>query len=276
MSPKKQYTISEEHKKQYAGVYMLKIMINTPRSFPVMLDGDDQDLQPIFEWLMMKGYVEIRNNERYVPTEKGREVLKRFMERYTDYLRVFDIYCAVDMARGEFAFARYFDFECDPDWQNFLDDDRWDDLRLAVAEFKKLDAAEIVFMNFINEGRFGTDKTGWQFDLLLGTAWDEILNICNTAITVDEIGYEDEQGKVSGEAVIKDVIRQGAELNIKLKKKERELEDKYKEDIDDGEDEPEEDYAVEPVIIEEYPVNYYYAYRDPFYISPVWLALWLL
>ncbi|MCP4579785.1 MAG: response regulator [Deltaproteobacteria bacterium] len=59
-----------------------------------------------------------------------------------------------------------------------------------MAEFKKLDPVEIVFMSFLNEDRFGRDETGWQFDLLLGNIWDEILHICNTAIRLEDLGYE--------------------------------------------------------------------------------------
>ena len=160
----KTHTLNDDRKKQFAGVYLLDVMINTPCTFPVLLKGNDQDLEQVIEWLMMKGYIEIQDSERYIPNEKGREVLKRFMARYTEYLKVFDIYCAVDIETGEFAFARHFDFEDEAQWDEFLEDDRWDDLRLAVAEFKKIDQVEIVFMSFLNEDRFN----GWQGYLLNG------------------------------------------------------------------------------------------------------------
>jgi hypothetical protein len=89
-----------------------------------------------------------------------------------------------------------------------------------VAELKKINPVEIVFMSFLKEDRFGRDETGWQFDLLLGSIWDEILHICNTAIPLEALGYEDDQGRVSAEDVIKDIIRQGAEIMIKLLEKE--------------------------------------------------------
>jgi len=276
---KKVYALNDEQKKQFAGAHLLNVMINTPLSFPVLLEGNDQDLEPLLEWLLMKEYIEIRNQEKYVPNEKGREVLKRFLARYTEFLKVFDIYCAVDLQAGEFAFDSYLDFEDNAGWKNFLNDNRWDDLRLAVAEFKKIDPVEIAFMSFLNEDRFGRDETGWQFDLLLGNIWDEILHICNTAIRWEELGYEDEQGSVNAEDVITDIIKQGSALMIKLLEKEQALrkeEPHEGEDFDDDDNNNGGDHVVAKVVVEEQPIDYYYSYYDPFYVSPLWLAVCFL
>ena len=142
------YAVGEEQKKQFAGAYLLKKMVETSMEVPVLLEGSNQFLEPVLSYLMEKEYVDIEENERYVPTENGREVLQRFLRRYYDFLRHFDIYCAVDLGEGAFAFERYFDFDHDQqeaDWQRFLNDDRWEDLRVAVAAFKGLNPVEIVF-----------------------------------------------------------------------------------------------------------------------------------
>jgi hypothetical protein len=268
----KTHTIGDEQKKQFAGAYLLEKMINHRLSIPIFLDGNDEDLEPVLEYLMAKGYAEIKNNENYIPTEKGREVLKRFLQRYHDYLKHFDIYCAVDLGQGTFAFADYFEYDHlestgAGEWRRFLSEDRWEDLRVAVAEFKKLDPVEIVFMSFLNEGRFGETPEGWQFDLLLGSVWDEILEICSTALAVDDLGYEAEDGeKVSGEAVMQDVISQGAELALELRKREEQL---YGGGGDE-EDEEEEEEIVERVIVEDETYEVYESYYDPYYVSPCW------
>jgi hypothetical protein len=272
----KTYTLINEQKKQFAGVYLLNVMINTPLTVPVLLEGNDQDLEPVLEWLMMKDYIEIKNSEKYLPAEKGREVLKRFMARYSEYLQVFDIYSAVDLELGEFAFAGYFDFDDENEWGKWLNDNRWDDLRLAVAEFKQLDPVEIVFMSFLNEDRFGRDKTGWQFDLLLGSIWDEILNICNTAIKVEELGYEDEYGAVSDEDVISNIIQQGSELMLKLLEKELALEKEQPGPDTDNGDNGKGNNGIGNVPVEKHPPEYYYRYSDPLYVSPVWTTGWLI
>ncbi len=272
----KTYSIGEEQRKQFAGAYLLEKMINERLSIPIFLDDNDQDLEPVLEYLMAKGYTEIEDNKKYIHTEKGREVLSRFLQRYHDYLRHFDIYNAVDLGEGKFAFADYFEFDHlestgEGEWRRYLNEDRWEDLRVAVAGFKKLDPVEIVFMSFLNEKRFGETAEGWQFDLLLGSVWDEILEICSSALTADDLGYEAEDGeKVSGETVMKDIISQGAELGLELRKKEEELYGGAGEDV---EEEDEEEEIVERVIVEEETYEVYESYYDPYYVSPCWGAV---
>ena len=263
------YSVGEEQRKQFAGAYVLEKMINKGLAISIFLEENDQDLEPVMEFAMAKGYIEIENNEKYIATEKGREVLTRFMRRYHDYLRHYDIYCAIDLSEGTFAFADYFNFDHlessgEGGWRKHLSLDRWEDLRVAVAEFKKLDPIEIVFMSFLNEGRFGETGEGWQFDLLLGSVWDEIVKICNSALGVSDLGYEDDEGVVAGEAVLQDVITQGAELQLELRKKEEEL-------YDSGDDEEEDEEEFETVIIEEEETyEVYESYYDPYYVSPWW------
>ncbi len=265
------YSVSEEKRKQYAGIYLLEYMINKPIAFDVLMRDEEADLEPILIWLMSKEYVTIKDECQYIPTEKGREVLSNFMKRYSEYLNIFDIYCAVDLASGEFAFADYFDYEDASAWKHYLSDERWEDLRVAVASYKKMDPVEIVFMSFISEGRFGRNAVGWQFDLLLGSVWDDIVAICNNALQWEQLGYEE----TSAESVIEDVIVQGAELIIELHQREADLTktiQHYDNDDADNSDKTPQQY-VEQVEFEHYPVDYYYSYRDPFYISPLWLLL---
>lgn len=212
----KKYSISEEQKKEFAGIYLLEYMINTPYSPPIFLQGNDQDLEAVLEWLMAKDLISIKDDEKYIPTERGREELKMFMARYSEYLTMFDIFCAVDLEAGEFAFDRWDEFDTDSDFQKFISEDRWDDLRVAVANYKGMNAIEIVFMNFINEHRFGRNDSGWQFDLLLGSVWDEILDLCENSIQWEELGYEDDKGSVPAESVIEEIITQGTEIMLDL------------------------------------------------------------
>lgn len=207
-----EYTVSDLQKQQFAGIYLLEYMINAPKVFQLMLEDGEEDLESILEWLLVRDLIEIKDQERYAPTEKGRIALKRFMARYSDFLSFFDVFCAVDLGEGSFAFADYYDFNEPEAWRNFIAQDRWEDLRIAVATYKGIDPVEIVFMSFLNEGRFGRSETGWEFDLLLGSVWDEILDICNTAITTDQLGWEDDDGEVSGESVLQDIIDQGLNL----------------------------------------------------------------
>ena len=263
------YTVSEEQKKRFAGIYLLEYMINTPHAIPIFLDGNDRDLEPVLEWLMMQGYIQILKNEKYIPHPEGRKELEKFLRRYSEYLTMFDIFCAVDLAAGEFAFSRYFDFDTDTEFHDYLNDERWDDLRVAVADYKEMDPVEIVFMSFISERRFGRDESGWQFDLLLGSVWDEILNICNTAIPWQALGYEDEEGQVPAEDVISDIIEQGTDMMLDLLERE-EQEAGYEPFNDIENSEVDDDYYVDRVDMPGYDPRYYDRYRDPNYKSSWW------
>ena len=59
------YSITDERKKQFAGIYVLDFMINKPHSFSIFLDGNDQDLEPVLEWLMAREYIKIEKEGTY-------------------------------------------------------------------------------------------------------------------------------------------------------------------------------------------------------------------
>lgn len=216
----------------FASIYLLRHIQKEP--IPLLLEADDSFLQPLIDNLFSRGYITIEK-ERYQLHPEGEKCLDRFARRYSEYLSFYDIFCAVDLQNGEFAFARYFDFQSDDDWDRYLAQEKWQDIRLAVARLKKMDVHEIVFMNFLSEGRFEKDQSGWQFDLLLGSIWDEIRQICRTAWSIEEIG----------ETRLIELIRKGSALMAELLEQEGNLS-------------PEEQAALQH-------------YRnDPFYRSPFW------
>ncbi|MFT4640248.1 MAG: hypothetical protein ACI8T1_003575 [Verrucomicrobiales bacterium] len=207
------YTIDDTRKKQFAGVYLLEYMATQKKTFSLLLPRDEEPLEEILEWLLIRDYVNIIDESHYAVATAGLNELKEFASRYVNYLTHFDIYSAVDLEAGEFAFSSYFSFETEDAWKIFLEDERWEDLRIAVAEHRGMDPVAIVFMNFLQEKRFGRDQSGWQFDLLLGSVWDEILDISTSALHASELGFDSDEGPVSGETVIEDIIDQAeAEL----------------------------------------------------------------
>jgi hypothetical protein len=241
--------LTNDNKKSFKAIILLNEMVNGAHKFQTVANGDDSVLEPLFIELMSKGYV-TTSGMNYVVTAKGQEAFDTFMKRYTEYLKVYDVFSFVDLEKGEFAFARYFDFETDDAWIDFTNNERFDDLRIAVAIFKKIDPAEIVFMSFINENRFDTASAGWQMDLISDNEWNEIEEICNTAIKPDEVG----------EDAMLDLIGQGSELMIKL------LEEEEKQNQNNN-----NNGGGGGTIVEEETVTYYEPYYDPYYVSPVWL-----
>lgn len=267
------YTLDADQKMQFAGIYLLEYMINHPKRFSVLLQAEEEDLEPILEWLLVRDYVSIKDDNTYLATRKGQDALKQFMARYSDFLNVFDIYCAVDLGLGEFAFASYFDYSDMPSWKQFLTAERWEDMRVAVAQYKGIDPAEIVFMSFLNENRFGRDHIGWQFDLLLGSVWDEILHICNTAVQVEQLAYESEDGMVLGESVIEDIIQQATALLIDLKSREAQLDAQINHTGAASERHAD---MVDPVDLPNHNMDYYQHYEAPGYRPPHWQDRWRL
>lgn len=264
------FTISEEDKEKYAGLFVLNHMINKPATFSVMLEGDLMFLQPVLEKLHVKNYVEVKRR-KYVPTKAGREKLELFLQRFTEFNQVFDIYMGVDLyAEDEcerFALSRYFEYleyadkeGNNPMWEEYIRQDRWEDLRIAVASFKGMDPVEIVVMSFMQEGRYGSE---WEFDLIMGGIWDEILAICNTATQAAELGDD----------IMEALIKRGFEEMKSLYEKELEINAEAGEEEYEEEDSWQVNTYVETVVVEPYPVYYYDPWYDPYY-RPSGVVYW--
>lgn len=244
--------------KSYKGIILLNEIITNNRVFKTILNGDDKLLEPLFIDMVAQGYCNIIGDE-YNVTDHGINVFNTFMKRYTEFLKLFDVYAFVDLQDGEFAFAKYFQFDNDAAWDAYKMDERFDDLRIAVSVYKKIDPFEIVFMSFINENRFDTTATGWQIDLLSDAVWIEIDDIVRSAIQPTDLGDE---------SVIKDIIQQGSVLVVDLMKQELAYRKNELAHVDEG-----VVTVIEEEIVEyEEDIVYYESYYDPFYISPIWLA----
>ena len=241
-------------KKNFASIIILDELINKERVFTTILSPGDKVLEPLLVALLAKGYLSVDGN-KYQLTTTGEEAFDVFMNRYTEFLKMYDVYSFVDLEKGEFAFSKYFDFDTDEEWDNYKNNDRFDDLRIAVALFKKLNPAEIVFMSFINENAFDTEATGWQIDLVDDAIWNEIEKVCNTAIKPQDLGDE----------AIEDMIGQGAELLVGILKEEAKRQQEEKQNINYN-----STNVAEETVVEEY--THYEPYYDPFYVSPFWLV----
>jgi len=265
------YKISEQDKDYFIAILILDNMINQHHYYPIL---NTTYLDSSLTKLMAADRIKIEKDE-YVPTEKGRDFLKQFLDKYFEYVKIYDVYCAVDTEAGEFAFSEYYDYhtgENDEEleaekWNDFISAENFLDLRIAVAEFKKLNPIEIVFMSFINENRFKTETDGWEFDVFSGLFWDEIVDIVNNSLTykmVDDAGHDMEQ-----------IVEVGTNTLLELHAIEEEIAAEeaaeYADDEDDEYDE-EIDYVEHVEMIEEpvYTTAYLESYYDPFYVSPLW------
>jgi hypothetical protein len=179
----------------------------------------------------------------------------------------------VDLESGNFAFEEINNSSfTDEQWADFLSNERFSDVRVAVAEFKGIDPLEIVFMSFLTEGRFEIGLDRWQYNLTSDGVWNEIEEICNTAVSRE---YLDEDG------VLVDVITQGSALALKLIQEVEvaELEEAtlcWPETVEETVTEEVTEEYVDVVEMPYYGYNYYDPYYDPYYISPIWLVPVLL
>ena len=265
------YSVTAVKAEQFTSILLMDYLINRTGDLPILMDGNYHTLEPLVIKLNAAGYVRTpaqdEKGSSYIPTDKGKDVLAKFMQRYSEYLKVFDVFCAVDLTAGTFAFAKFFDFDSDEAWDAYLRQENWEDLRIAVAEYKKIDPLDIVFMSFLNENRFDYEQPTWQFDVSSGLIWDEMAKICNAALTVEQVNQGDD-------AVMPDIIAQGAELTVSLIKQESEMNKN-----DPPQPNAPSDSGQAQTITEEnyvYPPQYYQPYYQPSYISPMWLGLLFL
>jgi hypothetical protein len=281
---KRQFTVSEQQKLSFASVFTLDKMLRKNRRLAVApTDPDEKCLADVVKILFQERLIEIRG-AYYEATEEGKRRVRAFRQRYEEYLTVFDIFCAVDLASGEFAFSRYYDFADDASWRAYLDQERWEDLRVAVAMHKGLDPVEIVFMSYVLEGRFDAWGDGrWEFAMLSGEIWNEILSVVNSNLHPSQLGYQiadpnDPTGQrkisVLPEDVMNDLIKRGADVMLELVRRGNEI------SAQNTALAPQETvvettttttcYDYDFVISD--PYVYYTPYLSPYYISPVWTA----
>ena len=210
---RRSYQVNKEQRLQYAGLFLLDRLSGEEEDFFVDLPQDQQILLSVFSWLQKQRYVQTDHEHKYGLTVNGSDILERFRKQYRKFLKESDIFCAIDLSAGEFAYSYYRDFNDQKSWEDFLNQERWEDLRVAVAEHEGEDIIEIIFMDMINEGYYGKDEQGvWSFDKLLGSVWSEIEEIATNSIHTKDLAYEAEGALIPGSDVIEDIIHQGRNI----------------------------------------------------------------
>lgn len=198
-------TISPERRRLFNGTVLLGHMATKGIEYDVLLPGSQTHLDEILNWLLVRQLVEISDENFYRVSTLGHAANAAFQKRYQKVLQYFDVFSAIDLEAGEFALARFSEFESEAEWGQFLNDDRWEDLRVPVAIYLEAEPVELVFAHFMQEGRFSFTEGGWEVSLLEGLIWNEIEVICERSLTIDDLGYDG----VKGTDVLADVVEQG-------------------------------------------------------------------
>lgn len=254
------YALTPDEEKAWGAVVLLHELGARQRAISVAPDRAWGPVVPTLDWMFYdRQYIDV-DGTRYVPTDRGREVLERFRARYTEFLQAYEVFSAVDLEAGVFAWASANEYADDAAWRAFVDQPRFEDLRVAVVAFKGLDPREAVFMAALHAGEFDLDAMERAGRIDFAPIFRNIETICASALHAEDLSYEDEEGIVPGEEVLEDIIAQGAALNLERSQGSAE-----------GAESAEDDWA--DVHYEEIS---YDAYADPYYVGAPWRRPWLL
>ena len=258
--------LSEEVCRQFSALLLLDRLVIQPGAYHAgLLNDDDALLEENFRYLLAENLAQIGSDDFYQLAPAGRQAYQRMLQQQQSYLIQFDIFAGVDLAEGTFA---------DPE-KDYAGDPRWADLRVAVAEYKGIDPYRVVFLGLLAEGSF-FNRAHWQFDLALGSNfYTEIEEIVASQISAEELGYESEEGeRVSGEAVLEDVILQGAKQVARDMEKERSMQSSLFEEAPEGGENGETGGNSPFVSYNPWPMLASYAYSaafvDPLWLEPYW------
>ena len=177
-----------------------------------LAETDDEGLESLLNFMESRGTLTVEEDNYYKATDKGHEVYQDLVKQLEAYVTHFEVYAYVDLEQGIFG---------DPE-TDLLEGDKWSDLRVAVAEHKGIDPYRVVFLAMLSAETF-YENPDWKFDLSMGTLFQEMKQIVQEQLHVDDLGYSDSEGKVSGEEVIRDIIEQGSELVAQRKSREQEI-----------------------------------------------------
>ena len=177
-----------------------------------LAETDDEGLESLLNFMESRGTLTVEEDNYYKATDKGHEVYQDLVKQLEAYVTHFEVYAYVDLEQGIFG---------DPE-TDLLEGDKWSDLRVAVAEHKGIDPYRVVFLAMLSAETF-YENPDWKFDLSMGTLFQEMKQIVLEQLHVDDLGYSDSEGKVSGEEVIRDIIEQGSELVAKRTSREQEI-----------------------------------------------------
>jgi len=177
-----------------------------------LAETDDEGLESLLNFMESRGTLTVEEDNYYKATDKGHEVYQDLVKQLEAYVTHFEVYAYVDLEQGIFG---------DPE-TDLLEGEKWSDLRVAVAEHKGIDPYRVVFLAMLSAETF-YENPDWKFDLSMGTLFQEMKQIVLEQLHVDDLGYSDSEGKVSGEEVIRDIIEQGSELVAQRKSREQEI-----------------------------------------------------
>ena len=217
-----QTAITPETQQLFSATFLLDYMAKNKVTFDTLATDGSEDFSSTLQWLLARDYIAFDNKHCYAIATKGRQAAERFANRYQTILTYFDVFAHVDLEAGCFAYQEYQNFSSTAQWQRYIQQEQWEDMRIPLIQQLGGSAVELVFCQFVKEDRIDTSTAGWQYEIANGIPWAEILAICNSALTAEQLNYDDGSEVVSGNDILDDVASQGFAL----------LRDLYADDIE--------------------------------------------
>lgn len=221
-----EYKLSDSQINQFQKLVVLDNLYNGHYSPSLILTGNDELLEDILSEMLGDGLLELEASG-YKISKKGREEIEKLNKKLCSYRDVYKIYSAIDTGRGEIGYEKYYDFETDDAFIQYINQERFEDLRIAVSILKGINPFEMVFLEMIDDGRFDSQSfSNWQTEMFTKDIWNEMKDIVNSAIKPDDLGEED----YSGEEVLELIIDQATQVSLKLLQLDEQLsEQEYEE-----------------------------------------------
>ena len=256
--------------------FILYKMIEDEEEIPALLSGNHKYIDEILTAYYENYWYISSETGNYMPTRKGEMLYQNFIAQWWDFLLSYDIFAGVDLLGGTFARE-------DADWEAVDEEGRviWEDLRVAVCIYKQraaqaegrrtdLNPFTIAFMSLLSEKRIG-QEIGWQFDLYSEDFWEEVIDIVNTNLWPEDLGYVDTESdeQIDGDSVMYDIIEQGIEESRRRWCEEEE------DDYDDSYLTPPTAISSKDQVLEEYEeeLTSYGWSNEPFHYDPYKLLI---
>ncbi len=236
----KDWELTKDQKLNFQSLYILNLITEEQVLFPNFLTGrlrfaedaiaflEDSKLiyqEEQYDEKKVLGFSMGKSDIKYVykATDEAFQVVKSYKKRYLEYLKLYDVYAYVDPEAGKFAMNKFKKIMLKEGgkeaWWDYLNNERWVDYRIPVATFKGIDPREFIFFSFIEEGKFApsseNDENEWAEKLFLGSVWDDMYAILESAPIWEEQGDDLEESK----EIMQEIISAGADVILSQRKK---------------------------------------------------------
>lgn len=203
---------------KYARLVVLKYFENNKVS--VFLTSGFEHIALQLDWLHGNGYLDLNADNNYVINSTGEKYLATAADERLKLIQKYDIYSGVDLSEGVFAFAEYGKFNSITEFQAYLMQERFSDLRLEIIEYENDGLPESVIAERIFDLVFAVNfdkidwfaNTDWQYELLV-TSFEVLEAVVAGSPSWKDYGDDEEAAK----GIFQDIRAQGESLKEELR-----------------------------------------------------------